>query len=95
VCDRLEDDRIRGAVNAANSAPITLAQADHIRLPAQRRGRRMRRKWCRGESVRLVEQRFALPPWHPSESLRRGSCDDQLDVTIVAAGNWSVNDNCL
>jgi hypothetical protein len=55
VCDRLEDDRIRGAVNAANSAPITLAQADHIRLPAQRRGRRMRRKWCRGESVRLVE----------------------------------------
>jgi hypothetical protein len=28
VCDRLEDDRIRGAVDAANSAPITLAQED-------------------------------------------------------------------
>ena len=58
--DRLEDDRICGAVDAANSTPITLAQADQVRLPAQRRGRRMRRKGCRGESLRLVEQRLAL-----------------------------------
>jgi hypothetical protein len=43
VCDRLEDDRICSAVDAANSAPITLAQADHVRLPAQRHGRRIRR----------------------------------------------------
>jgi hypothetical protein len=87
VCDRLEDDRICSVVDAANSAPITLAQADHVRAPAQRRGRRMHRKWCRGESTRLIEQRLALPPWHPGESLRRGSCDDQPDVTIVAAGD--------
>jgi hypothetical protein len=42
VRDRLEDDRICGAVDTANSATITLAQADHVGLPAQRRGRRMR-----------------------------------------------------
>src|SRR3984893_13693638 len=46
----------------------------------------MRRKWCRGESLRLIEQRLALPPWYPCESLRRGPCDDQLDVTIVDVG---------
>jgi hypothetical protein len=95
VRDRLEDDRICGAVDAANSAPITLAQANYVWLPAQRRSRRMRRKWCRGESLRLVEQRFALPPWHLGKSLRRGSRDDQLDVTIVTAGDGSVNEDCL
>jgi hypothetical protein len=32
VRDDLEDDRISGAIDAANSAPVTLAPADHVRL---------------------------------------------------------------
>jgi len=53
VRDRLEDDRICGAVDAANSAPITLAQANHVRLPAQRRSRRMRRNGAAAKASAL------------------------------------------
>jgi hypothetical protein len=70
------------------------AQADRVRLSAQRRGRGMRRKWCRGQGLRLVEQRLAIPPRYRGESLRRGSCDDQLYVSIVAAGDCAASDNC-
>jgi hypothetical protein len=31
---RLEDDRVCDAIDAANSAPVTLAQADHVRSAA-------------------------------------------------------------
>jgi len=93
MLDTLQDDRLGGAVDAADTTPIAMPHPNPVLMATQRPNRRMCRKGIGGEGLDPEKQGAPVSSRQHSEILCGSRGNDQSHLYIVGGSDQTVNDS--
>jgi hypothetical protein len=94
MLDTLQDDRLGGAVDPADRAPVAVPHTNPMLMAAQRPSCGMRRERVGGKSLDPEEKRPLVAHRQCREIFGGARRHYQPHADIIAGGGQTVNENC-